>query len=207
MTDALDLSARLAAAVSDHLRVAGHGGCGGGFLDPSEGVVCNCGTITGPLADQPAAPVPAASAGDVTGRNPVDDAPAVIDADAPYTPEDLERAILRTTGRIESGMRFEVQTIERAEDAALAFELAYAQAVVDANDLPGGADVRKARALLACEELYREKHHWEALAKTVKAAMHNLRSTLSGYQSTAASARATMNVGGSNGPTPARRPM
>jgi hypothetical protein len=104
-------------------------------------------------------------------------------------------------------MRFEVQTIERAEQVALDFELAYAQAIVDANDLPGGQDVRKARALLACEELYREKQHWEALAKTVKAAMHNLRSTLSGYQSTAASARAVFTTGGSNGPTPARRPM
>lgn len=206
--DASQLAGDIARRLAATLAANGHAGHPG-FLDAEHGVVCQqCGTILGalvPAQDGLDLPMPQ-NAGVVEARSPMAGQAVVIDPDAPYTPQDLEQMILRTTARIEAGTRFEAEWVEKAEAARLKWELANAEAIINANDQPGGADVRKARALMECEELYREMHEAESLCKAVKGAMHNLRATLSGYQSTLASARAAFGAGGSNGPTPPRKP-
>jgi hypothetical protein len=97
--------------------------------------------------------------------------------------------------------------IEQADEAKHKHDLAYARALLEAAQEPGAADIREARALLATEQERAQMQLLATMVKTTKAAMHNIRSTLSGLQTVSASLRATYGTGGSNGPTPTRRPF
>lgn len=211
MTDALDYARRVQAAAHRLVMERGHGPCGGEFvMDSQHGVVCACGEILGHLTS--AEPVGTAVAVRQQGQVPDAQDPlaapaTVVDPETPYTLEDVEREILRCVRRLEGGIRFEVQMIEQAEEAEHKYALAYARALLEAAQEPGAADIREARALVATEELRAQANLAKTMVKTTKAAMHNIRATLSGLQTVAGSIKATYYSGASNGPTPARRPV
>ena len=213
MTDAQTYAAQVHAASLRLIRAAGHGDCPPGwFMDSEHGVVCSCGEILGHL--KPEDPAPAANLPAVRQQgsvpdsyDPLGDRSTNVDPDAPYTLADVEQEILRCVRRLEGGIRYEVQVIEQADEAEHKYNLAYARALLEAAQEPGAADIREARALLATEEERGQMQLLKTMVKTTKAAMHNIRSTLSGLQTVSASLRATYGTGGSNGPTPGRRPF
>lgn len=213
MTDAQSYAAQLDAAALRLLKAMGHGGCPPGwFMDSKEGVVCSCGEILGHLSPEdpaPAANLPAArQQGNVPDSyDPLSTRATNVDPEAPYTLADVEQEILRCVARLEGGIRYEVQVIEQSDEAEHKYNLAYARALLEASKEPGAADIREARALLATEEERAQMQLLKTMVKTTKAAMHNIRSTLSGLQTVSASLRATYGAGGTNGPTPGRRPF
>jgi hypothetical protein len=214
VTDAQTYAAQVQAASLRLIRAAGHGDCPTGwFMDSEHGVVCSCGEILGHLTPEDPAPAPAANLparqqGNVPDSyDPLGDRSTNVDPDAPYTLADVEQEILRCVRRLEGGIRYEVQMIEQADEAKHKHDLAYARALLEAAQEPGAADIREARALLATEQERAQMQLLATMVKTTKAAMHNIRSTLSGLQTVSASLRATYGTGGSNGPTPTRRPF
>lgn len=212
MTDAQAYAAQMQAAALRLLKAMGHDGCPPGwFFDSEHGVVCSCGEILGHLSPEdpaPAANLPATrQQGNVPDSyDPLGDRATNVDPDAAYTLADVEQEILRCVRRLEGGIRYEVQVIEQADEAEHKYALAYARALLKAAEEPGASDIREARALLATEEERGQMQLLKTMVKTTKAAMHNIRSTLSGLQTVSASLRATYGTGGSNGPTPGRRP-
>jgi hypothetical protein len=213
VTDAQTYAAQLQAASLRLLKAMGHGDCPPGWLMDSEhGVVCSCGEILGHLSPEdpaPAANLPAVrQQGNVPdSHDPLSVRSTSVNAETPYTLEDVEREILRCVARLEGGIRYEVQVIEQADEAEHTYSLAYARALLEASQEPGAADIREARALLATEQERGQMQLLKTMVKTTKAAMHNIRSTLSGLQTVSASLRATYGAGGTNGPTPGRRPF
>lgn len=214
MTDAQDYAAQVNAAALRMLNVTGHSECAPGwFLHSQEGLVCSCGEILGHVT--PEGPAPAGNSlpavrqqGNVPDSyDPLGERSTNVDPDAPYTLADVEQEILRCVRRLEGGIRYEVQMIEQADEAKHKHDLAYARALLEAAQEPGAADIREARALLATEQERAQMQLLATMVKTTKAAMHNIRSTLSGLQTVSASLRATYGAGGSNGPTPTRRPF
>ncbi len=205
MTDAQTYAAEVTRLAQDKLRQAGHASCGDFRLDQEFGLVCVCGEILGHLEpERPASTLPAPQA--PPAASPLDLPPNVINPDANYTLADVERELLRYAARLESGTAYEVQMIAQREEARLQYELAFAEALVEASKEGGAADVRKARALLATRELRLKLHQVESLCECTKAAMHNIRAAASHLQTVNASLRTAYGLGGSNGPTPARRP-
>lgn len=215
VTDAQTYAAQVQAASLRLIQAAGHGACPPGwFTDSEHGVVCSCGEILGHLKAEDPTTTPTAVLPSTRTHGHVPDSydplaanSTVVDPNAPYRLEDVEVEILRCVQRLEGGIRYEVQVIEQAEEAEHKYNLAYARALLEAAKEPGAADIREARALLATEEERGQMQLLKTMVKTTKAAMHNIRSTLSGLQTVSASLRATYGAGGSNGPTPTRRPF
>ena len=205
MTDAATYANELTRLFQEKLEQAGHASCGDFRIDHEFGLVCVCGEILGHLEpERPASNLPAAQAPKAIA--PLDMPPNVINPDANYTLADVERELLRYAARLESGTAYEVQMIAQREEMKLQYELAFAEALVEASKEGGAADVRKARALLAVRELRLKLHQVESLCECTKAAMHNIRAAASHLQTVNASLRTAYGLGGSNGPTPARRP-
>jgi hypothetical protein len=205
VTDALGYAREVKALAEDKLRRAGHTACGDFRLDEEFGLVCVCGEILGHLEpERPASNLPEPTAPKAVA--PLDMPPNVINPDANYTLADVERELLRYAARLESGTAYEVQMIAQREELRLKYELAFAEALVEASKEGGAADVRKARALLATKEQRLQLHQVESLCECTKAAMHNIRAAASHLQTVNASLRTAYGLGGSNGPTPARRP-
>lgn len=126
-----------------------------------------------------------------------------VDPRVHYTPEMLEQQILDVVRRIDAGTVYEAQLIGHAYETAAAYELAYAKALARAD---GGAEGdRKAAALVLVEDAFNAKTAAEMAKKVVSAAMHNLRASLSGYQSVLKSIGGSMSAGGSPGPNNGRR--
>jgi len=126
-----------------------------------------------------------------------------VDPTVHYTPEMLEQQILDVVRRIDAGTVYEAQLIGLAYEAGAAYEMGYAEALVG---VAGGAEAdRKAAALVAVKDLYLQKTAAEMQKKVVAAAMHNLRASLSGYQSVLKSIGGSMSAGGSPGPNNGRR--
>jgi hypothetical protein len=134
--------------------------------------------------------------------DPIRSTLALIDPTELYTPDDVERHILDTLYRLETGQLFERESVQKYYHAKQAFDLKFAACMVSSKG--GAADVRKAQATLDCSAEYSALNDAEMVMKAVKATMHNLRSVLSGYQSTARSVGATYNAGGSQGAPPPR---
>jgi hypothetical protein len=192
-----------AAAVTDAIAVTlwkhGHTASecahtGGAFYDTADGpelaiVVCGCGVVfpAEPLGTPggPAGPAPAAEVAVWDAANPVQSVLDEIDPTRIYTPAELEARILDCIARIERGLAFENECVVRAYEARQAFVFAEARALVDASGR--SESVRKAEALVACEAEFQAMTEAEMLAKATKAAMHNLRAILSGFQSVARS--------------------
>jgi len=123
---------------------------------------------------------------------------AHVDPHTHYTPEMLEQQILDVVRRIDAGTLYESELIGRAYATAQAYELAFAKA--RARSEGGAADDRKAAALVSCEAEFNAMTEAEMMKKIVAAAMHNLRASLSGYQSVLRSIGASYQTGGSPGP-------
>jgi hypothetical protein len=145
-------------------------------------VRCGCDTYVTTLIEQ------------VRPADPVTPGLELIDPSQIYTPEDLERHLLDVVRRLELGQLFERECIEEEYAARLAWELAKAKTVAKAG---GAADVRAALALTENQAEFERWQTAEMMRKAAQAAMHNLRSVLSGYQSVGKSVTATYGAGGS----------
>lgn len=135
--------------------------------------------------------------------DPIRSTLALIDPTEVYGPEDVERHILDTLYRLETGALFERETVVAAYNAEKAFNVKYNAFVAD-NATGGAADVRKAQAMQHCEPEYLELVDAKMMKEAVKQTMHNLRAVLSGYQSTARSVGSAYQAGGSQGDVPPR---
>jgi len=211
--DAAMLADQLADAVHAALERNKHGDCD---LEPyanttlHEGetvVVCGCGQYF--PAPELAAPTVALSPERVDAHGPAAVTVAVADPIArtlaligpaeDYRPDQVERLMLDCVQRLEEGQAFERWALEQASEADRAYSRAYALAFTKA---PGAMELRRNVAEVECAELADVKDRTDMVHRAAKAAMHNLRSTLSGYQSVLRSVQATFQAGGSNGGRP-----
>lgn len=126
-----------------------------------------------------------------------------IDPRRPYTPQDLERAILETTRRLDLGLALEVQWIEVMHKAQHAYDVAQARARLRANGR--AQDQRDAQVMVATEREANDLAEARMRCAVLKSAMHTLRSVLSGYQSSARSVGVLAQAGGGDGGRPYRR--
>jgi hypothetical protein len=138
--------------------------------------------------------MPARDLGVVQAEDPIAARVVVIDPTLPYGPQDVEHQLLDINGRIERGVHFQRYWEERHFVAKSDYEICWARAMVKAQG--GSADVRKAHALLECEDQWRELQLCEAMVRAVRETMHNLRSLQSGYQTVSRSVNDSMRVPG-----------
>lgn len=136
--------------------------------------------------------------------DPIRSTLALIDPTEVYGPEDVERHILDTLYRLETGALFERETVVKAWQTGQTFDLKYNACI--ATSTGGSADVRKAMAMNDCAAEYTEMLEAKMMKEAVKQTMHNLRAVLSGYQSTARSVGSAYQAGGSQGAPPPREP-
>lgn len=149
--------------------------------------------LTGALPDSPPVSggnLPARRADVVDAEDPIAARITIIDPSLPYGPADVEHQLLDIAARIERGVHFQRSWEERHYYAKVAYELASAHALVNADG--GDAATRKAQALLACESEFLELMVCETMIKAIRETMHNLRSLQSGYQTVARSVGASM---------------
>jgi hypothetical protein len=126
----------------------------------------------------------------VVPQDPILAAVNVIDATRPYTPAEVEAQLIDIEARLDRGAHFQRIWEERAYRTKMAYTLANARALVDSR--AGSADVRRAEALLACQQQYEDQALADMMVRAVRESMHNLRSQLSGYQSIARSVGTTI---------------
>jgi hypothetical protein len=170
----------------------------------SSAVVCGCGEFepAPELQDEPHPEVPEVMIGGhvpAKAADPIQSALALIDPTQVYSPEQVERHILDTLHRLETGALFERHCIERAAAADAAFNRVFF-ATIHTSEQTSELK-RKAEAEVRCQEqgLTAERDEAKMILAAVKATMHNLRAVLSGYQSTAKSVTAAYQAGGSPG--------
>lgn len=211
MSDSGDYAAELHRWCVRVLAEAGHTSCSflatARYIPESGAVVCGCGQFTdAPMTVEEATEEEPGSAVARRGgtvpyepTDPIKSTLALIDPTRIYTPEEVERHILDTLVRLETGALFERETILGANAAVDAWERLYWRAFNSSTATSEGK--RKAEAMVACDDagLTQEKFEAESLREAVKSTMHNLRSVLSGYQSVAKSVTATYQAGGSPG--------
>lgn len=107
----------------------------------------------------------------------------------PYTPDEVELEIVDTLARIERGSSFLVQKERERGEAKLAYEMAFARALAQAEGR--SEKTREAQALVACEQMYERWQTADLACRVSREALHNLRAKLSGLQSVASSVRAS----------------
>lgn len=218
--DAMEMRAAreavIRAAQDEH---PGHEECNLGLVDDGLGLVCGCGLVFGdmrlvgkaqelrapdtderaPLAVAPIEKQVVAEGGLASAVNPQDPILArvdVIDPTQPYTPADVEQHLLEATARLERGAHYERICAEDYAAKVYEYEIAHAKALLDADKAGGAADVRAARAMVACEQLYVQRMVAKMKLDAVKGTMHSLRSVISSYQSVAKSVATAYQVGG-----------
>jgi hypothetical protein len=162
--------------------------------DGKQWAVCSCGEIE-EIPDGIESQLK--SAGAPVAADPVQPGLPLIDPSQIATPEMLEAHLLDVIQRLETGQLFERECIEAEYEARMAWERAKAKAIVKGG---GAADVREARAIEEHGDLLDAWRRAEMMRKATQAAMHNLRSALSGYQTVARSVLTTYQAGGSPGP-------
>lgn len=204
-----------------------HDKCTTGLRDPDYGVVCGCGTILGdpdgapPMPDPvlPASVTSEAAAGadplavqstltrvqtetgltsSVDPADPILAELQIIDPTRPYDSRMVEEHLLEAVARLERGAHYERICAEDYAQRVLAYEKAYARAVLKAES-KGAADIRKAYAQVDCEQPYMERMIAKMKLDAIQGTMHSLRSVVSAYQSVAKSVASTYSAGGSNG--------
>lgn len=211
VTSAAEYRSAVGVCVERTLAVAGHA-CGPGMLEkarfvPSENdydpAIVGCGVCGAafdalPLDLPPSDPVEPV-AGQVATQaavDPIGTLLKLIDPTEVYTPQQVEERMLDCVRRLEQGAMFERACILAAYAAKHAYIMASSRALVDVRG-QGSEKDREAAAMVSCEELYEEMGRTKMMEIATKAAMHNLRSILSGYQSVLRSVGATYNAGGS----------
>lgn len=203
-----------------------HADCPNGVWDEDYGPVCGCGVLLAEPVEAAPRQLPASAttadadpsrhattgeagqeiatqggiASAVAPADPITAALEVIDPNAPYDSKMVEEHMLDVMARLERGAHYQRVCEEEAYNAKLAYEMAHARAILDAQKQGGAADVRSAAATLACEEEYTRKMVADMKVKAIRETMHSLRSVLSGYQSVGKSISAAYTGGGSNGP-------
>jgi hypothetical protein len=130
----------------------------------------------------------------VTALDPIAATLALIDPSQIYTPGMLEERVLDVLARLERGAVFERQTIINAYEKKAAFDHAFMRAMVRQD--AGSADMRKARAMMECEQEHLALIEADMLKESAKSTMHNLRGVLSGYQSVTRSVGLDYQAGG-----------
>lgn len=170
------------------------------YIPESGGIVCGCGTVV----DAPVVPQGDGSEVGLSGiprkaADPIGSTLALIDPSQIYTPEQVERHILDTLARLETGALFERECIIKAEAAAGEWNRVYF-ATIHTSDQTSELK-RKAEAEVTCQErgLTEARDEAKMLVSAVKATMHNLRAVLTGYQAVAKSVNAAYQGGGSPG--------
>lgn len=220
MTTAMDLAEKLKAHIAQALIQAGHSACRENerarYDFARQVVICGCGRETGVTPFDGGVPDPGQperATGQLTDEphlgtevpgelvpngmaDPVRPNLATLDPTVAYTPVDLEMRILDVLSRLEYGAIFERHWMDQATAAHLAWYNEYWR-VYEASEKPS-ADRREAEARLVTADLMAEKVKAEAMHGGAKAAMHNLRSVLSGYQSVARSVGLDYQAGGAN---------
>lgn len=91
----------------------------------------------------------------------------------PYTPDEVERELVDTMWRLESGAGWLTTKEEERGAAKLAYELAHARALFSSKGR--SAEQREAEALLACRRQYEDWQLLELVCKTAREGLHNLR--------------------------------
>lgn len=132
----------------------------------------------------------------VPAADPLARAVALIDPGHVVTPAEVEERIRDCVNRLETGAAMEVYWVRERYRLRHAYDQAYARAYNQAN---GPVETRRQAAIEACAQEAYDLSVAEAMEKGVKAAMHNVRAALSGYQSTARSVRAAYESGASGG--------
>lgn len=212
--NAADLADQMTGAVQAVLVRNQHGTCNlepyaNTSLHPQEGtvVVCGCGEFfPAPELGAPTmalAPeridVHGPASVTVAAADPIARTLALIGPAQDYTPDQVERLMLDCVMRLEEGQAFERWSLEQASEAQRAYDRAYAKAFTLAS---GAMELRRNVAEVECAELADTRDRTDMVHRAAKAAMHNLRSTLSGYQSVLRSVQATFTAGGSSGGRP-----
>lgn len=163
-------------------------------------VMCGCGLVlidsnkmepSEPPRQPPSELLPPTS---VTPMDPIAVQANLLDPTQVLTPDEVNQRMIETINRIERGALYEREIILRLETAQYEYDMAFARAM---DTVEGSADQRKARALLAVEDLAQQLHVAKLARTAVKETMHNLRSILSGYQSVGRSVGMVYNAGGS----------
>lgn len=211
--NAAEIADRMADALHSVLERNDHGTCN---LEPyanttlHEGVtvvVCGCGQffpapeLGAPTVDLSPERVDAHGPAAVTvaAADPIARTLELIGSAQSYTPEQVERLMLDCVYRLEEGQAFERWALEQASEAKRAYDRAYAKAFTLCS---GAMELRRNVAEVECAELADTNDKADMVHRAAKAAMHNLRSTLSGYQSVLKSVQATYQAGGSSGGRP-----
>lgn len=207
---AAEMADQLASAVHAALARNGHGTC---QLEEyaattlNEGVtvvLCGCGEFfPAPELAAPAVPlapdrvdVHGPSAVTVAAADPIARTLDLIRPGQDYAPEQVERLMLDCVMRLEEGQAFERWALEQASEATRAYDRAYAK---EFTLFSGAMELRRNVAEVNCADLADAKDRADMVHRAAKAAMHNLRATLSGYQSVLKSVMATYGAGGSSG--------
>ena len=210
---AAELADQLAKTIHAALVRGGHYACS---LEPyatttlHEGetvVLCGCGEffpapeLAAPTVDLSPERVDAhgPEAVTVAAADPIARTLALIAPGQDYTPEQIEKLMLDTVYRLEQGQAFERWALEQAAEAERQYGRRYALEFTKAT---GAMELRRYTAEVACADLADAKDRTDMVHRAAKAAMHNLRSTLSGYQSVLKSVQATYQAGGSSGGRP-----
>lgn len=113
------------------------------------------------------------------------------------TPGDCEASLVAIVEKIDQGVGYQSEQERRLARLEEEYRTAYARALLAAGER--SADLRKARAEVATEELGAELAVQRIVVKTTRDAMHNLRSLLSGVQSVTRSVVASYGAGGGPG--------
>lgn len=212
MTAAQELAGSLQQMLYAALRDHGHGACRWSdqaqYMPDTQEVVCGCGVpapfvmpSNGEAAKQLATlnerhPEPVTRSGMPTAIDPIQATLALIDPTQHYTPVDLEKRILDVLARMETGQLAERAACDIYYECKRVFEQRYNVAVLASEER--AADLRKADAMVKCKDEHEALIRAEQAYKGLKEAMHNLRGTLSGYQSVAKSVGLDYQAGGSN---------
>lgn len=215
------LQARAVAILTD----SGHDNCEylreAKYVPESGAVVCGCGEFE-PWSNDPETPpwdegersdaaeapqtgLPPARRGGTqlaVAADPIASTLALIDPTEVYGPEDVERHILDTLYRLETGALFERETVIAAYQTAQAYEVKYNALLAVEEGSPAARC--QARVKDRCREEFEAMSQAKMMKEAVKQTMHNLRAVLSGYQSTARSVGSAYQAGGSQGAPPQR---
>lgn len=224
---AQDIAGMLRARAVAIITAAGHTDCPmvqqARYIPESGAVVCGCGEFE-PWSEDPESPPwapgersdaaeaaemdlpapghPKAGTAVAVAADPIRSTLALIDPTEVYGPEDVERHILDTLYRLETGALFERETVVKAWETEQAFTTKFnARQLVNAHLR---TDLCKAQSMTDCVEEHAAMAEAKMMKDAVKQTMHNLRAVLTGYQSAARSVGSAYQAGGSQGAPPQR---